>query len=102
MGRNQDFWLRMPRITTLGLQGFNISLDYCYWDFLKSLRIFFKQSQENLRIKVRKDGGKVESLWSDKDGLWDEFYRLETSMEDVDHPCGAAAYMEQKGELWPF
>nr|GEW84461.1 hypothetical protein [Tanacetum cinerariifolium] len=32
--------LRMPRITTLGIQGFNISLDYCYWDFLGSLRIF--------------------------------------------------------------
>nr|GEZ32714.1 hypothetical protein [Tanacetum cinerariifolium] len=35
--------LRMLRITTPGLQGFNISLDYCSWDFSGSLMIFFEQ-----------------------------------------------------------
>nr|GEZ01202.1 hypothetical protein [Tanacetum cinerariifolium] len=34
--------------------------------------------------------------------LYDEFYRLETSIEDVEGVCGAAAYMEQKGKMWPF
>nr|GEW57203.1 ribonuclease H-like domain-containing protein [Tanacetum cinerariifolium] len=34
--------------------------------------------------------------------LWDELYRLETSMDDVEGVCGAAACMEQKGEMWPF
>nr|GEW23668.1 hypothetical protein [Tanacetum cinerariifolium] len=34
--------------------------------------------------------------------LYDKFYRLETSMEDVEGVCGAAAYMEQKGKMWPF
>ncbi|GKG53851.1 hypothetical protein Tco_0555251, partial [Tanacetum coccineum] len=28
------------------------------------------RGQGNLGIKVRKDGGDVEKLWSDKDGLW--------------------------------
>nr|GEY49563.1 hypothetical protein [Tanacetum cinerariifolium] len=34
--------------------------------------------------------------------LWDELYMLETSMEDVEGVCGVAAYMEQKGKMWPF
>nr|GEY34081.1 putative ribonuclease H-like domain-containing protein [Tanacetum cinerariifolium] len=38
----------------------------------------------------------------DKERLWDELCRLETSMEDVEGVCGAAAHMEQKGGMWPF
>nr|GEY26137.1 hypothetical protein [Tanacetum cinerariifolium] len=53
-------------------------------------------------LRLGQIGGDVERLWSDKDGLWDELYRLETSMEDVDYPCGVAVYMEQKEEMWPF
>nr|GEX51210.1 hypothetical protein [Tanacetum cinerariifolium] len=32
-----------------------------------------------------------------RERLWDELYRIETSMEDVEGVCGAAAFMEQKG-----
>nr|GEZ28402.1 hypothetical protein [Tanacetum cinerariifolium] len=35
-------------------------------------------------------------------GLWDELYRLKTSMEDVEGVCGAATFMEKKEEMWPF
>nr|GFA12157.1 hypothetical protein [Tanacetum cinerariifolium] len=34
--------------------------------------------------------------------LWDELYRLETGMEDVEGVCGAAAFMEKKEEMWKF
>nr|GEW53688.1 reverse transcriptase domain-containing protein [Tanacetum cinerariifolium] len=34
--------------------------------------------------------------------LWDELYKLETSMEDVEGVCGVAAFMEKKEEMWPF
>nr|GFC51579.1 hypothetical protein [Tanacetum cinerariifolium] len=34
--------------------------------------------------------------------LWDELYSLETSMEDVEGVCGAAAFMVQKEKMWPF
>nr|GEU76551.1 hypothetical protein [Tanacetum cinerariifolium] len=39
------------------------------------------------------------SLEGDYERLWYELYRLETSMEDVEGVCGAAACMEQKGKM---
>nr|GEW90416.1 hypothetical protein [Tanacetum cinerariifolium] len=43
MGRNGVVSLRTPKNEVSRLQGFNLSLDYCSWDLLGSLRIFFEQ-----------------------------------------------------------
>nr|GFB88018.1 hypothetical protein [Tanacetum cinerariifolium] len=63
----------------------DISLDYCYWDVLRLLRILLEK--------------KIAAIKGYRGGSGDE---LETSMEDVEGVCGAPAFMEKKEEMWPF
>nr|GEV42918.1 hypothetical protein [Tanacetum cinerariifolium] len=58
-----------------------------------SLRIFLEQIIAS--IKGYRGGRLLGSLW-------DEFYRLELAWRMWKVVCGAAAFMEQKGKMWPF
>nr|GEX26052.1 hypothetical protein [Tanacetum cinerariifolium] len=44
----------------------------------------------------------MDMLEGNLDRLWDELYRIETSMEDVEGVCGDAAFIGKKEEMWPF
>nr|GEX23491.1 DNA-directed DNA polymerase [Tanacetum cinerariifolium] len=57
LSRNGVVSLRTPRNEFSGLQGFNISLDYCSWDFLGYLRIFFEQRIAAIKGYRGRSGG---------------------------------------------
>nr|GEW61748.1 hypothetical protein [Tanacetum cinerariifolium] len=57
--------------------------------------------EEDIHVTARSFRQREEDRLCDQERLWDEFYRLETSMEDVEGVCGIATYMEQKGKMWP-
>nr|GEZ92159.1 hypothetical protein [Tanacetum cinerariifolium]GEZ98131.1 hypothetical protein [Tanacetum cinerariifolium] len=65
-----------------------------------SLRIFFEQRIDAIMVIEEELGMSKNEGFMEM--LWDELYRLESSMEDVEGVCGATAYLEQKGEMWPF
>nr|GEW81393.1 retrotransposon protein, putative, unclassified [Tanacetum cinerariifolium] len=66
MGRNGVVSLRPPRNEVSGIQGFNIYLDYCSWDFLGSFKILFEQSIA--AIKGYRGGNTINmGLWYPKD-----------------------------------
>nr|GEX49017.1 hypothetical protein [Tanacetum cinerariifolium] len=44
----------------------------------------------------------MDMLEGNLERLWDELYRIETSMEDVEGVCGDTAFIGKKEEMWPF
>nr|GEU77541.1 RNA-directed DNA polymerase, eukaryota [Tanacetum cinerariifolium] len=68
-------------------------------------KVLSSVQKEELECVVSKEKLK-RAVWDcgmDKSPGPDGFtFRLETSMEDVEGVCGAAACMDQKGEMWPF
>nr|GEX40397.1 reverse transcriptase domain-containing protein [Tanacetum cinerariifolium] len=44
--------------------------------------------------------GHVRGLEDDEEGLYDVFFKLESSLDVFFSPCDAPAYMEQKGKMW--
>nr|GEU31332.1 hypothetical protein [Tanacetum cinerariifolium] len=94
MGRNGVVSLRTPRNEVSGIRGFNISLDYCSWDFLRPLSIFLEQ--RIAATKGYRGGRHVRGLEDDEVGLFDVLFKLESSLDVFVCLCVAAAKKRRK------